>query len=172
MQKKFFFSISWYLVSLSLMCVDALITCISCSNCTNGEITTCRGEFCFSQASIGAHPGAEDVIRRGCYFQRQRCNTSTDWHSTLCCESAGCNRDLTPSRRSLTTAPPEGKLHLYSRFILTTSFTCMQKYMCLESPVSSLAWNDEGSLSFTWWEKPPTLLALASPHGDSLSSGR
>ena len=79
----------------TLFFLDALITC-SCSNCTSGD--TCQGEICYSRVIIGKSPGEDPVYKQGCYFNPQAnlCNTSTDWHTTLCCETHLCNVDLDP----------------------------------------------------------------------------
>lgn len=47
----------------------------------------------------GTVPGSDPVYKQNCYFdsQAQMCNTSTDFHTTLCCSSYNqCNADLYP----------------------------------------------------------------------------
>ena len=84
-----------FILLLSLFSLDAL-ECV-CSDCTlTGD--TCTGEICYSKVIIGVEPGAEPVYTQGCYFnvQASNCNRSSDWHTTLCCESDHCNADLHP----------------------------------------------------------------------------
>ena len=48
--------------------------------------------------TVGREPGTDPVYTKRCYFEAQSnlCNTSTSYHTVLCCESELCNADLHP----------------------------------------------------------------------------
>ena len=83
-----------YLSFSSFFLLDALISCV-CSDCASG---TCLGDICYSQVTVGPEPGTDPIYRQGCYFRSQAhlCNSSTSFHTVLCCESEQCNADLHP----------------------------------------------------------------------------